>query len=930
MANDLLGVGVSGIKVSQTALRTVGHNIANAGTEGYSRQRVDTVSNPANNMAGNFIGTGAHVNSIDRIVNQFITEQLRTDTTLAADLNGFYNQVRQLDGLLANPATGISGSMERFFHAMQNAADDPTSIPARQLVLNEADNLAERFNSVYDRLQVIERGVQDTMEAGVAKVNSLAANIAQLNARISGAMGAANGASPNDLLDQRDKALTELSALLPVQVFPQGNGQINVVVASGQSLVLGPDARRLELTPSAHSAAQSDLLFVADGRKTDITAGVTGGELGGALRFRDQVLKPSFNEIGHMALVLADTMNSQHQMGLDLQGEFGGLFFNDVNDTGLARARVAAHSANTATTSPLMALYIRDSGQTTASDYELKIGQGGLYTVVQKSDNREVASGSLPGQMPFSLRFDGLELQIEKGSLQAGDRFSLQPTRTAAQSIQAVLGDPEDLALASPLLTDASLSNRGTGSISAGQVLAITGATGEDLPLFATPGVMAPPLLVVFNTPYSYDVLDNSDPGRPVQLSPPIRDQRYQPGMINNLFASEPGQTQVSSAGELIGLPEGRSAQTVAITGPADTTGLNGPANGYPAEMITISRPGDTAGQAVTTRLVTGQNASAKEIATALGGIPGVQANAFSYAEISDLNLSYGAPLQIHLNGEPLVQYQTDPVSGLPVLPETVPDPNQDPNGFYDYLAASINDNPRLQAAGIYAVAGADHASGRPELRLHATEGDDLRLAFTGAANDSIAVGDGENPTVELEGLGHGQRSNLVVGGQLDVKLAEGLVFGSQPGDSLLFGNTAAPGFAQSTYLGLQASINGAPRVGDRFSLTFNADASNDNRNAMALSALQNGKIFGGPNGSLTEKYGALVERVGISTHSAKINRDAALQVVQQTQALRESISGVNLDEEAADLIRFEQLFSANAQVISVARDIFERLINSF
>ena len=152
----------------------------------------------------------------------------------------------------------------------------------------------------------------------------------------------------------------------------------------------------------------------------------------------------------------------------------------------------------------------------------------------------------------------------------------------------------------------------------------------------------------------------------------------------------------------------------------------------------------------------------------------------------------------------------------------------------------------------------------------------------------------------------------------------------TRPSNSLLFGDTTASDFAQSTYLGVDVSLSGVPDTGDRFTLNFNEDAVSDNRNALKLVSVEGQRILNGGSSSLTDAYGTLVETVGITTNAAKINSDAATAVLEQTENLRNSISGVNLDEEAANLIRYEQFFQANAQVITVARNLFDTLLGAF
>lgn len=1050
MANDLLGVSVSGLRRAQAALSTVGHNIANADTEGYSRQRVETSANPANLHNGSYIGNGVQVENVNRIVNRFVTEQLRTDKTLFQDLDSFYTQVGQLDTLLSNDATGLSSALNQFSAALQNGANDPTSIPARQLIISEAESLAGRFNSIHARLDHIGAGVTDHMEVAVEKINVLASNIAQLNVKITNALGVSTSAAPNDLYDQRDRALQELSGLIPIQVFDQGSGQVNVAVGSGQSLVLGQEARQIKLEGSAQDPSKAAVFFKGRGQVEDITSSIKGGELGGLIRFRDEALHGVYNALGTIAVVTADSFNRLNSQGINLDGQFGERFFYDINEADIAAERVVANSGNANAGDQLLSLNVRDSSKISGSDYRLQINGGGVYQVTRISDGEQVSSGLMPARLPFNIEFDGLELELQKGSFQAGDSFLLKPVASGASDFATSIINPADIAFASPLLTDASLGNRGSGQISAGDVTTLVDANGDPLPLFAVAGAMAPPLLVSFTSPHTYDILDNSDPGNPVHLSPPIRSQRYVPGANNLLFATDPGVTQVSSGGDMIGLPDGRQAVTqaalIAATAAPDfsqsdfsasnnrfsfdlvvsgrngnngthTITINGGAlvdenallthinaqlgttgataylddagglafrldqmghgnitlqnfnddpdgngdpvaaglangllgidienfthttvgnadgvsgqgilsNGYPTEVLTITRAPATPGlKPVTTRITTDMNASARQLASDLAKVAGVEAQAYNYMEVSDLQLSQSSPLQIQLNGVDLL-----PGSGGGAPGGSVPDPISQETEFYNFLASQINANQTLRATGVHAIAAVDPISGANELRISNSNGEDFTLALTASAGDSLTVSDGEHAPLSLAGAGNGVQAAAVVGGRLDVSLGDGLSLSSLPPESMLFGNTAAEGFALGAFMGIQATLSGSPQAGDTFTLDFNGDAAMDNRNALKFAELFNTKTVAGL-GSFAQAYSNIVELVGIETHSAKANLDAAEQVLVQSQNLRDSISGVNLDEEAADLIRFEQLFSANAQVISVARDIFDRLISSF
>lgn len=1056
MTSSLLGISVTGLKVSQAHLSTAGHNIANAGVDGYSRQRAEAVTNPATLLAGNFVGNGANIESIKRIVNEFVTTQLRQDTSLYKSLEANFDNITLLDGLLADSSTGLSSALESFFAAMQNGADDPTSIPARQLILSEADNLADRFNTLFNRFGTIEKGVNDQLKSAVAQVNALTNNIANLNLKISNAMGVGNGSMPNDLLDQRDEALRELSELVSLNAYDQGNGQINIVIGGGQNLVVGTESRELKLVASEDDPTRTEIVFMDNRGGQVITDRISGGVIGGLLDFRDTTMANTYNQFGRIAVVMADTFNQVNQMGVNLENQFGGLFFYDVNSASVAQERVVANSNNAPPKNAQMSVYIEDSQQLTTSDYEVSFSSGGLFRIERLDDGKIVSSGILTGTFPLTATFDGLELVFDGGTFANGDSFKLQPVKTGGRDFSSLLVSAQEIAFASPLLTDASLGNLGSGTISPGQVLSLTDANGEAIPLLSTPGEMNPPLLVRFTTPYTYDVFDGSDPGNPVDLDPPIRNQRFIPGIPNDLFSTDPGGTMVTTAGEMVGLPVGRTpASTAAIqvagavapsfavsdfsganqfsfdvvvsntlggvnnstttvnissaaitdnntllqeinsqltasnvravivdngagvdtlafqmlapgdgdislqnysgpAGPSAADGLLGfgistaapfttvanadgrsgygtQTNGYPAEALTITQAPENAGtQATSYNVFTGLNASARATASALGNIPGVSANALTYVELSNFQLSLNEPVQLSLNGQELIEYVDDPVSGDRILAPGIPDPVSDANGFQQYLADRINSLDYFSDNSIYAVAARDNVSGNLELRVYSTLGDDLNVGMTALNGNYLDVSDGENPATRLQSVSAAVQNNIVVGGRIDVSLAEGMSLSSFPPVSMLFGNTGASDFAKSTYYGIQASINGIPQVGDTFTMDFNQDGAYDNRNALRFVGLQAAGTVNGGLESYGEAYGTIVERIGIETSSVITNKDAADQVLRQSQGRRDSISGVNLDEEAADLIRFEQMFSANAQVISVARDLFDRLLGSF
>src|SRR5690606_32019379 len=217
---------------------------------------------------------------------------------------------------------------------------------------------------------------------------------------------------------------------------------------------------------------------------------------------------------------------------------------------------------------------------------------------------------------------------------------------------------------------------------------------------------------------------------------------------------------------------------------------------------------------------------------------------------------------------------------------------------------------------------------------LTASSGVDLDIRFTAPNNpaNSIDVNDGSgNANVRLTGqnTGTGQQSAVTVGGRIDITMANGISLSTAPSDSPLFGDSSAGNFAQSSFLGYQVALSGQPNAGDTFTIGFNTGGKNDNRNALAMVALETASTMHDGKLSFGEGYSKLVEEVGTKSSLAKINMEASKSLLEQSQTMRDGISGVNLDEEAADLIRFQQLYGANAQVISVARELFDTLLNA-
>lgn len=464
---DLLNIGLSGLAANKTSLAVTGHNISNVNTPGFSRQdTVQATRIPQFSGAG-YIGSGTTLTDVRRSYSEFLTTQVRTSTALSSDVEAYRSQIEQLDSLLAGTTTGITPSLQKFFSSLQTAAEDPANIPARQLVLSEAEGLARRFNTVYDRISEQNEFINKQMVAVSDQVNRLATSVASYNEAI--AVAAANGQQPNDLLDAREEAIRQLSTYVGVTVVAQDDSSVNLFVGSGQPLVVGSTTSRLEVVPGQGDPTRFEVNFVSGGSSQGITSLLTGGELGGLIRYRAETLDPTLNSLGRLALAVSDQVNTQLGQGLDLKGQVGTALFGDFNDAALAALRVRAYSTNTGNVQP--ALNITDSSVLTTSDYRLEY-DGTNYTARRLSDGEPMTlAPASPYTYPQTLTFtdaagrdQGFELVIDSAPA-AGDKFLLQPTRRGATSISTVLDQPDQLAFAAPLRAEANLQNRGNAVI---------------------------------------------------------------------------------------------------------------------------------------------------------------------------------------------------------------------------------------------------------------------------------------------------------------------------------------------------------------------------------------------------------------------------------------------------------------------------------
>jgi flagellar hook-associated protein 1 FlgK len=442
-------------------MNTIGNNTANVDTAGYSRQQVMTTASLQQNLGAGYIGSGTTLSDVRRIYNSFLDTQLQTSTSLSADAVAYSAEASKTDKLLSDSNTGVAAAMAQFFTLMQGVSTSATDSNARQLFLTQASALTSRFNSVAAQLSSQNDSVNSQLSTVASQVNKLASSIASINQQITSS--SATGATPNTLLDSRNEAVRQLNELVGAKVVDNG-GSYDVYIGTGQSLVTGSSAYTMSASPSATDPQQYSLKLQYGSATTDVTSVITGGSIGGLLRYRSEVLTPSINDLGRVALVLSDQVNKQLNQGIDANGAFGSNLFSNINDASQITQRSIGRNTNTGDSN--FDVTITDTSKLAASDYQVTFQDATNFTVRSLPNGAQVGAGTLTNP-PTDINFPDLGFSVTMKtpvSVAAGDSFTLTPTRNAAAALATVITDPRSIAAAAPLTATKAAGNQGTGT----------------------------------------------------------------------------------------------------------------------------------------------------------------------------------------------------------------------------------------------------------------------------------------------------------------------------------------------------------------------------------------------------------------------------------------------------------------------------------
>ena len=464
---SLMNVGVSALNANQQALTTVGHNIANVNTPGYSRQTVYTNALHGQNMGNGFIGKGVQVATVMRNYSALLNRQSNAANAIHAADTSRLQGLMQMQDVFKGGDGSLGAAVTNIMNAFVDVQAAPSDATGRNVVLTRMSELAARFHAASNMLEEQDYSTAQQLRNNALLVNDKASQVARLNNEISRAL--ATGHQPNDLLDARDQVIREINQYVQTTQVAADDGSISLFVGGSQALVLGINSGQLSVEETKeYPGSQRMALYFSQpgGQQLELTAAmVGGGEIAGLLKFRNEDLAEGRNLLGRLAMTIGHELNLQNQRGLTLNGQQGGaLFALPTTSTGYGNITGYSNIGPGAATTQVM-----DASQLKPSEYRLVFEGSPVAPVLTRmSDGKVFNATSTPplnmGNLATGFDADGLRFTVPNATTAAavaGNSMLFKPFSTAASEIEALVHNPDELAAASALTANINKNNTG-------------------------------------------------------------------------------------------------------------------------------------------------------------------------------------------------------------------------------------------------------------------------------------------------------------------------------------------------------------------------------------------------------------------------------------------------------------------------------------
>jgi flagellar hook-associated protein 1 len=855
--SDLISMGSSGVLAYQRALSTVSNNIANIGTDGYSRQDVNLASSMPRSVGIDYIGTGVYTTGVKRAYDAFVESNLRNSSSDLQGQGPVVQYANRLVDIMASDNTGLSGSLTAFFGAARDLGTEPSSVIARGAFLSKAEGLASGFRQMEGQIQGLDAEVRAGLDIAANKINALSEQIALVNKQLF--KQPTLDRQPPELLDQRDNLLRELAKLVRIDSAYTPNGQVRISINgntepnSGAFLVNDDVTQRFALRLDGNTG-RLDMGLNLNTSREKLVNNVAGGEVGGLLAVREQVVQPALDRLNALAQALITDVNAVHRDGIDAEGLQGQDLFG-----------------------------VRPAGANAAAGMQLLITEA--QSVAAASPLRVVTHELNVGTARASVTFEQPELDLPPAlSAMFAAQQAFLPTGTRSTDQTVELG-----------------SFNGALTLDAG--------TRDAVIYFDVSRAQAdqwPQVITRDGRHLMGQALSEAQQALLLDKDTLVAGASYSSQYLN---AEKPTQAYLQ-ASYMIGAkaePTTAPVYDLSSDNPHGVSSLTPVAAKIQAALSELGTLGSDAIAADALRL-NGVSLSAYSGLKSDGVTPGTLADVAAWIN------SHGAG--------------TPASPGIPAIPPTgvlASVVTQDGQESLVLTATSTSQDVVLTFGENGSPADLSKLGIRTGVYWDGKVPEDLLVFMTDASGNDPTVNIAFNATFaptpfNLRDALREQPFDVVFGkdqGYTIVDVKTGTELASRTYD---------PHVGTIEYQGVRISLSQMPAMGDRFRVDGNHDGSGNNANIKALAELEFKRSDAGT--TFTESYLNQTSQVGNVARQAKIAQEALTVVHAQAMEARESLAGVSLDEEAANLIRFQQAYQANAKVMQTANTLFDALIN--
>ena len=924
--SDLLSISSTAVMAYQRALGTVSNNIANVGTEGYSRQDIALNANTPTKQGTVYIGNGVVFEGVKRQVDSFVQSNLRnsqSDVTMQEPMVSYTNRVVDIMG---SESTGLTTALNQFFDASRDLSADPASGIQRGNFLAKSDNVTSRFRELAGQLENIADETQDAIQGKVSELNVLVSQLALVNKQL--AKGTSVDKQPPELLDQRDRVLQQISELSRISTKFDVKGAVNLSLGASMQtgLVLdGIVAKPLNVSFSESGDGRVSLAIDLYGKSPQGLASLASGEIGGLLSFREQVLTPARNAVDDLAKTFVSSVNAIHQDSLDAYGNPGGDLFRFDGDF----ANVSL-------------------GLTLALDDPQKIAAAGQFRVIESPFNPSPVDAVLTYATPASMAPADVSASL-----------SNNPNVDAAQTV--TIGASQPFAMLTSIAAGTGDAVVYLDDLQDGQEVQVLTREGVHV-LGSTLSIEAQDMILLddygFQSAARYDT---SYLNQPKALA-------YRQTDLFLGAKAMPTTTQVfdDAGGAMDGVPVAARLETARISNSlvGDTTG-----------QVVAAGALELNGQALGALVTEDGALQATDIAAWLNAanMPGVSAAAVNEIVIPASQLQLTSDLTLKSDSGTLDTI-TAPTGGFESAAALVTAINEKrfTTGVEAGLAAdgSVVLKNAAHYAGEHITIGPADLSGESDNALGLLAGavagqvvltrtlDDpanqeirISVGTAGSAVDLQTIGlrmgvyiadqSSDEYMVMVQGEGAFKAAARYTTSTLDAKQAlraepfdvtfladDRYTITDQSTGSVLSTRSFDPSVlpAEISYRGITLTFTSPPTQGDVFSVDGNHDGVGNNEGALRLVELESERVAAGGK-TLSETYIQAVSDAGNMARQALVAKDALTVVYDQAVEARDAVSGVSLDEEAAALIRFQQAYQASAKVMQTASTLFDAVL---